>query len=259
MHCTNCGISLSNEPKYCPSCGAETSSSETEPQLANETASPEARAASNQRETSGVGIKIGIGVLAVLGVLSIVGSGDPDSRLLILVLFGSWIAFSVVGLLQRWGGVATFGGGFVAACVVLTVTFATNSGPAGSEAIAEESNGTSFLTVASLEAQAMSKMDTFGLDFFCSKVIDKGVTNVSTGTATGGNGGTARFPAIKANYTGTCISQLNGDRDTEMVSNYWVFFSMDDEGDILRCYKILGDEKEIDMHAAGCDFKPDTA
>ena len=106
-----------------------------------------------------------------------------------------------------------------------------------------------------LEKQAIAKMDEMGWDFFCSKVMDKDVTNVTIGTATAGNGGTLRFPAIKANYTGTCISVLNGERDTKLVSEFWIFFALDAEADTLRCYQI-GKKDAVDKLAKQCEFKP---
>ncbi len=116
-----------------------------------------------------------------------------------------------------------------------------------------DSDQTSSSIQTELEGQALAKMDSFGLDFFCSKVIDRDLKNVTIGTATGGS--TTRFPAIKANYSGTCIKALGGDRDKKMVSEFWIFFALDSEAGKMRCYSIDNRKERIDKHAAECEFK----
>lgn len=109
-----------------------------------------------------------------------------------------------------------------------------------------------------LELEALAQMDTVGFDFFCSSVLDKGLINVTTGTATGGNGGTTRFPAIMANYDGVCVNALTGDRDLEFIRGFWIFFALDSEASTLRCILNGTDETELFSEASErCAFVPE--
>jgi len=245
MNCSKCDAELTESSKFCPSCGTQQTNPIDE--------GTQVTSATEDKPDSGfLAGYIVFGVM-IAGLWWWIGSMESANGLIVSLIFGLWFAFAAFGFHKKWSALVSFGGGFVGFLGLATVSFTLFSGDEGG------SKGTGGSQSSSLEAQAIAKMDTIGLDFFCSKVTDKGVTNVSVGTATGGNGGTMRFPAIKANYTGTCIEQLNGDRDTELVSKFWVFFSLDDEGGQLRCYKVTGDEKEIDEQAAQCNFKPDSA
>lgn len=168
----------------------------------------------------------------------------------LVAFFGVWIGFAIYGIKKKMSEVTAIGGGLLIAISGLIAIGVAKSW-------IREGGPDIFSSIQSvrLESQALAKLDSIGLDFFCSKVIDRKLTNVSIGTSAGGKSGTARFPAIKANYSGTCIEVLNGDRDKEMVKQFWVFFALDDEADTLRCYKISNDKEDLDTHAAECKFK----
>lgn len=109
---------------------------------------------------------------------------------------------------------------------------------------------------AKLDSLALAQLNSqsYGPGALCDKIVDPALANKTYGTATAGKGGNTRFPAIVANYSGTCISKMSGER--EGISEWWVILSYDADVDKVRCLKVAGkaaiDEMTQDY---SCGFK----
>lgn len=104
-----------------------------------------------------------------------------------------------------------------------------------------------------LKKQALDQLNSksYGPGALCDKIINPTLDNVVYGTATSGYGKT-RFPAITANYKGTCIKTYTGDQ--EPISQFHVVLAFDELGDKLRCVKVAS-KKVVSEVASGCSFK----
>jgi TPR repeat protein len=93
-------------------------------------------------------------------------------------------------------------------------------------------------------------MGTFSLG--CDKVFDESLTEQIYGTIAAG---ADRLPAVKAHYTYSCVSAVNGARERE--SRFWVVVARDDFANMYRCGKVAGREV-VDDVAGQCDFRPES-
>jgi len=182
---------------------------------------------------------------------------------LMLVLFlGGWIGFAIYGFKKKWSKVIAIGAGFMFGCVSMLVGVTLIEASKGGDSSFLNSFAAVNTTNKSLEAQATNLLDQFAEDpnnlgFFCDKVTNRSLKNMVFGTATSGQGKT-RFPAMTADFSGTCIKRTTGDRDTEFVNKFSVIFAMDDEAGMLRCYKVVGSKKDLDDLKASCSFNPNS-
>jgi hypothetical protein len=103
-----------------------------------------------------------------------------------------------------------------------------------------------------LRALALSLLDSDGPASFCDKIIKPHLKNVVYGTADAGFGGSTRFPAIFANYEGTCVKSMTGDQ--ESISKWYVILAYDELGGMMRCLKVAG-KPVVSSIAQDCSFK----
>ena len=70
--------------------------------------------------------------------------------------------------------------------------------------------------------------------------------------ADAGYGGSTRFPAIFANYEGTCIQPLTGNQKS--ISEWYVILALDELGGKTRCLKVAG-KPAVSSVAQDCSFR----
>jgi zinc ribbon protein len=93
------------------------------------------------------------------------------------------------------------------------------------------------------------KVDIGGYSIGCDKVLDEQLTDIEYGTIAAGS---ARLPAMKANYLYTCISSIDGERQRQTV--FWVVVGIDEEANMYRCVKVAG-RPVVDEIANQCGFR----
>ena len=110
-----------------------------------------------------------------------------------------------------------------------------------------------------LDTLAMRELEAYASDpdqlgYLCDKVTNLNLVNKRYGLAAGSNGSVPFFPAIIADFDGTCIKVMNGERDHEFVGKFGIAFAADIEAGRLRCHKISTTDG-VEEHIRNCQFR----
>jgi len=100
---------------------------------------------------------------------------------------------------------------------------------------------------------AGGRVDTGGYNNGCDQVFDERLSAIEFGTIAAGS---ARVPAIRANYLYTCLSATDGAR--KRMTDFWVVLGIDAEASTYRCVKVAA-RPVVDEVANQCGFQVDAA